>query len=98
MLLLGQLYLVVVFFLLDDFFEVLALGAPVEQLSLELHTLLVGLVHNVTVFLQLRQFHLILLNFLITFPFDIFDLCLEPGDNLIVITFILLLKLCDLIL
>lgn len=96
LLLLGQLYLVVVFLLLYDLLEVLALGPPVEELGLELHPLLVGLVHNVTVFLQLTQLHLVLLDFLIAFPLDILDLRLEARDYLIVVPLVLLLQLCDL--
>ena len=91
LLLLRQLYLVVVFFLLDDLFEVFALGPPVEELSLELHPLLVGLIHNIAILLQLRQFDFIVSDLLIALPLDVFDLCLKASDDLIVVALILLL-------
>lgn len=91
LLLLRQLYLVVVFFLLDDLFEVFALGPPVKELGLELHPLLVGLIHNIAILLQLRQFDFIVSDLLIALPLDVLDLCLKASNYLIVVALILLL-------
>jgi hypothetical protein len=63
-----------------------------------MHSLFVGLIHYISVFLQLRQFHFILLYFLVSLPADVFDLRLESRHDLIIVPLILLLQMCDLIL
>ena len=69
-----------------------------EEFGLELHPLLVGLIHDVTILLQLRQFDFIVSDLLVALPLDVLDLCLEASDDLIVVALILLLQLRDLIL
>ncbi len=68
------------------------------QLCLELHSLLVSLVHYIAILLQFIDLHFILLQFLITLLFLLLDLILELIDDLVVVFLVSLLELCDLIL
>ena len=68
------------------------------KLSLKLHPLLVRFIHDVTVFLQLVNLHLVLSQLFITLLFHFLDCVFELVDNIVVILLIQLFKLCYLVL
>jgi len=68
------------------------------KFSFELHSLLVGIIHDVSVFLQLIYLDLILTKFLSANFFNFLDLILELIHNLIAVFLVDLLELRDFIL
>lgn len=68
------------------------------KLSLELHSLLVRFIHDVTVFLQFVNLYLVISQLFITLLFHFLDCVLELIDDFVVILLIQLFKLRYLVL
>ena len=69
-----------------------------KQLSLIVHLLLIGVIHNGSILLKLIDLNLVLLQLLIPLLPKVLDLPLEPRHYVIVVPLVVLLQVRDLIL
>lgn len=69
-----------------------------KQLSLIVHLLLIGVIHNGSILLELIDLYLILLQLLIPLLPEVLDLPLEPRHYVIVVPLVVLLQVRDLVL